>query len=487
MPGGIDPAARDALAFTDRGEVRFLVLLGGLVAHVHVRHAEAEELVCAARRAKHCVLARARRAGQPQGQAAAAGVDHLAGDRAHPDQLVQRLLVAAELAAHLLRGAEAGAGGPDRLVRLLRVLHLVGVRAGRGREVGLAEPLDDLGPGRRDGLLGQRHRIGTHVRDVPTLVEALGHRHRPGRTEAELVPALLLERRGLERCLRAFGERLRLRGGHRVRGVAEPRRERARIFLVEVDGLGPGRERAGGGVEVTAGCESLAVELDEPCVEVRAACREPAVEIPVRRRVECHPLAFALDHEPGGDTLHAAGRAGAADAPPEHGRDLVAHEPVEDAPTFLRLDELHVQLARIRDGFLDGLLGDLVEHHAFDREARLRLQHLEEMPRDRLALAILIRREVELVGILERLAQAADHLRLVRRDLVLRLEVVVHVDREALAGQVTDVAHAGHDRVVATEEATDRVGFGLGFDDDEGLGHGARFRLDDGATVAPGT
>ena len=115
----------------------------------------------------------------------------------------------------------------------------------------------------------------------------------------------------------------------------------------------------------------------------------------------------------------------------------------------------------------------------------LRLQHLEEVPRDGFALAILVGREVELVGVLERPAQAADDLRLLRRDHVLRLEVVLDVDREALAGQVADVPDAGHDGVVATEESADGVGLGLGFDDDEGLGHGTRFRLDDGATVAP--
>jgi hypothetical protein len=37
-----------------------------------------------------------------------------------------------------------------------------------------------------------------------------------------------------------------------------------------------------------------------------------------------------------------------------------------------------------------------VEDHAAHRH--LRLQHLDEVPRDRLALAILVRREQELVG-----------------------------------------------------------------------------------------
>ena len=362
-------------------------------------------------------------------------------------------------------------------MRLLRVLDLVRVRAGRRREVRLAEPLDDLRAGRVDRLLGELHRVGTHVGDVAALVEALRDRHRAPRAEAQLVAGLLLQRRGLERRLRSLGERLRLRGRDRVADVAQTCRELAGFGLAQVHRAGTFGERAGRRVEVATRRDAVAVELDETRVERHAARREPAVEIPVVRGVERHALALTLDDQSRRDALHAAGGARATDPAPQHRRDLVADEPVEDAATLLRLDQLHVELARMGDGLLDRLLGDLVEDHPLDREAGLGLEHLEEVPRDRLALAILIGREVELVGVLERPPQAADDLRLLRRDHVLRLEVVLDVDREALAGQVTDVADAGHDRVVAAKETADRVGFGLGLDDDERLGHRTRFRL----------
>ena len=66
----------------------------------------------------------------------AARVGHLRGDRPLPDQVVERGLVALELAPHLVGRAEAVAGGPDRLVRLLRVLDLavVAARLRRGRD-----------------------------------------------------------------------------------------------------------------------------------------------------------------------------------------------------------------------------------------------------------------------------------------------------------------------------------------------------------------
>ena len=60
----------------------------------------------------------------------------------------------------------------------------------------------------------------------------------------------------------------------------------------------------------------------------------------------------------------------------------------------------------------------------------LRLEHLEQVPRDGLALAVLISGEVELVGLLEQPLELGDLLLLVGVDDVVGLEAVVDVDAE---------------------------------------------------------
>ena len=181
---------------------------------------------------------------------------------------------------------------------------------------------------------------------------------------------------------------------------------------------------------------------------------ERRVEVPPLGGAERHPLALALDDEPRRDRLHAAGGEPAHDLLPEDGRDLVAVEPVEDAPRLLRVDEPLVDVARLVERALDRVARDLVEDHAAD--GHLRLQHLEQVPGDRLALAVLVRREQELVGVGEQLLQLRDRLLLVRVDDVERLEVVLDVDAEArprlllvllrdvggALGKVADVADA---------------------------------------------
>ncbi len=133
------------------------------------------------------------------------------------------------------------------------------------------------------------------------------------------------------------------------------------------------------------------------------------------------------------------------------------------------------------------------------------------MPGDRLAFAIEIRREIDLVRVLGELLQLVDDLFLARKDLVGRRPVVLRVDAHAreerllglrllvllalagrhgaglrgggsaglridlLAGpagrEVTDVAHRGLHDEVPTQILVDRPGLGRRLDDDERLPH----------------
>jgi hypothetical protein len=84
---------------------------------------------------------------------------------------------------------------------------------------------------------------------------------------------------------------------------------------------------------------------------------------PRRRRPD---LALAVADEPQRDRLHAARGEPAAHLVPEDRADLVAHQPVEDAPGLLRVDLLLVDLAGVLERVLDRALRDLVEDHAAD-------------------------------------------------------------------------------------------------------------------------
>src|SRR5436190_19416582 len=99
-----------------------------------------------------------------------------------------------------------------------------------------------------------------------------------------------------------------------------------------------------------------------------------------------------------------------------------------------------------------------------------------DVPGDRLALAVEVGGEIDLVRRPGGLLDVGDLLAPVVGDHVLGRKIMVDVDPElALArvfGQVTDVAVRREDTVVRTEIALDGTRLGRRFDDDEVPGHG---------------
>lgn len=406
---------------------------------------------------------------------------HLGGDGPLPDQLVELELVAGQ--SGLGGRAETITRGTDRLVRLLRVLDLAGVRARLGRQVVGPVQLRHLGAGGGHGGVAQRRGVRTHVGDVAVLVQLLRDLHGGLRAEAELAARLLLQRRRTERGVRRAAVRLRLDGADGEPRLLQGGRQCAGVRLVEVE-----RVRA---LQLSHGVEVAALR-DAPAVDglqagdqrrrvrriSRAAGREGARQVPVLGGTERDALAFPLDHEPGRDGLDTAGRQARHDLLPQDRRDLVPVEAVEDAAGLLGVDHALVEVARVGDGLPDRVLGDLVEHHALDRD--LGLEHLQEVPCDGLALAVLIGGEEEFVGVLQQVLELLDLGPLVGVDHVDGLEVVLDVHAEAAdlagvllgylrgtVGKVADVPDARLDDIAGAEVALDRLRLGRRLDDDE--------------------
>ena len=189
--------------------------------------------------------------------------------------------------------------------------------------------------------------------------------------------------------------------------------------------------------------ERGAVDPDDLGREPFAGRRgEERLDRPVLVGGERGDLALTLDDEPDRDRLDATGRQAAADLARQERTQRVADEAVDDAARLLRVDEIHVDLARVGEGLADGRLGDLVEGDPLLLVAG-DVRGLGHVPGDRLALAIEVGGEEDHVGRPGRPGDLGDLLAAVLGDHVLRCEVVVDVDAElALArvlGQVADV------------------------------------------------
>ena len=472
--------------FAQRRQDHFLVLELGLrvVRALDVRAQEAGERDRLAGGRELGVPSVARRRPEANLDALPARVCHLRRDRALPDQVVQTELVAAQLVAHVVRRSEHVAGRTDRFVRFLRVLHAARVAAGLLGDRVRAVHLDRLRARGGDGRVRQRHRVGPHVRDVAVLVQRLRNSHRAVRAESKLARGLLLQGRRHEGSSRRATPRLLLDAAHAEVGAVERRRQAARGLLVQTRDVG--RLQRAALVEVLAGREARAVERHELSGEPAVAGFERAFDIPVGSRAEPDARALSLDQDPRRHGLHAPRREARHDLLPEDRGDLVPVQPIEDPAGLLRVDEAAVELARVLDRGLDRRPSDLVEHHPLHGDPRV--QHLREVPCDRFPLAVFVRREVKLAGVLQQRLELRNLLALVGTDDVDRLEPVVDVDAHPGPGfglecgrnlarvsrEVADVADRGLDHEISPEYPGDRFRFGGGLDDDEGLRHGRK-------------
>ena len=440
-----------------------------------------------ARRCELNVAAVVRGCAELQRDGLAGAVGHLRRDGTLPDQFVRPRFGLGHLLGDLRREPERVARRPDRLVGFLRVLRLRGVVAGRVGEEVRAVALRDHRAGGLQCRVRQRGAVGSHIGDVALFVEALGSPHRHLRAHPELAARLLLVGRGDERCGGAASVGLRLTSADLV-GHAVERADQL---------LGPGLVEHGDVVasEATVITEVATARQPNPvdrverrrelALVVTLRCSERAFHIPVAGLDERHAFAFTFDDDAGGDRLHTAGRQLRHHLLPEHRADLVAVKAVEDAAGLLGIDHLAVEFARRLHGKLDGVLGDLVEHHPLDGHVGAGVEHLDQVPGDRLTLTILIGCEIELVGLLQQRLQETNVILLVAVLHVQRLEPVVDVDAGAgprftlvglrhvggVARQVADVADRRLDRELGTQVLLDLLGLGRALDDDERIGH----------------
>ena len=195
-----------------------------------------------------------------------------------------------------------------------------------------------------------------------------------------------------------------------------------------------------------------------------ADAAEVHVQRPVFLRLEGADLIFAVNHDPCGHRLHAPGGQAGLDLAPEQRAELVAHNAVEHAARLLRIDQILIDLARVLDALGDDLLRDLVESHALGLVVR-QIQQLLQVPRNGLSLAVRVGREIDGSGRFGALFQVGDHVGAILHGQILRREVAVDIDTHRALGQVAQMAHRGHDLIVAAQIFFDCSGLRRRLDD----------------------
>ena len=291
-------------------------LRSGIVRTLYIRSPEARELDGLAAGLEDGVSIADLEAGVE-----AALIFHLAGDGSFPDQVVEPEVISFELSFELFGTPELGRW-PDGLVGLLGVLDLVLVETGLGGKVFCSVEFRHQSANTRDSLLGQADRVGTHVGDVPVLVQPLGRAHGSLCRHAKLPVSILLQGAGGEGGGRALCIRFAFDLADLPVGGLEPGTQILRVLLIQQSDLAlrRGFELAGVAVERFSAGDPLAAELGERGFEALACCSpEGRNQVPIVRDHEGQPGLL-----PGYDDMHRyalypAGGSGRADLSPEDG------------------------------------------------------------------------------------------------------------------------------------------------------------------------
>src|SRR5262249_49782047 len=112
---------------------------------------------------------------------------------------------------------------------------------------------------------------------------------------------------------------------------------------------------------------------------------------PVFPRYEFFDFEFAVADEAKRHRLDSTGRTGAGQFAPQHRGEAEANEIVESAPRQISIDQRSIDAAWMFHCFKDRVLGNSVEDDTIDGlilENALALEDLENVPGDRLPLAI---------------------------------------------------------------------------------------------------
>ncbi|MCY1176477.1 hypothetical protein D9M73_167520 [compost metagenome] len=232
------------------------------------------------------------------------------------------------------------------------------------------------------------------------------------------------------------------------------------------------------------------------------------MDFPVLFRDERADFTLTLHHQLHGNRLHATGRQATGDLLPQQRRNHVAHHAVEEATRLLGVDTIDIQLAWLREGFLNGLLGNFVEHHALVAGV-VTTDGFAQVPGNGFPLAVQVGCEIDGVSILGEPAQLFDDFFLAREDLVLGFPAMIRIDthardqllarfffrrqcrrftRSSLAalggwlfagasrtagGQVSDMADTRLHHVFVAQILVDGLGLSRGFHNDQRFAHGS--------------
>ena len=376
------------------------------------------------------------------------GVRHLGGQEPAPDQLIQPVLLPGQASLNLLR-VQFHMGGTDGFMGILRrgfcfecvefpVVVLLAV-AGFNK---LCR--------RCHGLIGQAQGVGTHIGDetqraltchIHALIELLGDGHG------------------------ALGGHIQLSGGLLLQGGGGKGRGCGTLLLCPLD-TGDGKLLPLNGIQhrlYLILIFQFFLFIPAMVMGRKGAGFPDPVQLHIHRPVlfglECPDLVFPVHHKAGGYRLDAACRQASAHLLPQQGRELIAHDPIQNSSGLLGIYQILINRSGMGNGLPHNLLCNLVKGNAAGLAVR-QIQKFFQVPGDRFALPVRVRCQIDHICLSGGFLQLVNQILFTLDGYILRLEISFDIHAHGTLGQIPQMTHTGLDGIIQPQIAADGFGFG---------------------------
>ena len=268
-------------------------------------------------------------------------------------------------------------------MRFLRVF-FAGVLVSALRQIFFAKVVADITANHVQRVLTQVGGVGTHIGDVPCLIESLSHHHGLFHAEAQTGAGRLLQGGGDERRARLAAGRLVFPLQYAVAGFFQQRYRRHGLITADRT-------------------ERLIVFMGHLQRQRVAAWRGGAgINFPVLFRDERFDFTLTLHHQADRDGLHAPGRKTTGNFFPQQRRNHITHHAVHKATRLLGVNPIDIQLARLFESLTNGVFGDLIEHHAAVT-LFIAADHFPQVPGNGFPFAVKVGCEIDVVSFFRQL------------------------------------------------------------------------------------
>jgi hypothetical protein len=167
-------------------------------------------------------------------------------------------------------------------------------------------------------------------------------------------------------------------------------------------------------------------------------------DIPVFLRYEAADFFLAIADDAHGHRLYAPGAESPSHLFPENGTELVAYQPVQDAPGLLGLVFIEIKGQRFAERLQDRLFRQIIEKDAPD----LRFfggNFLGDMPGNGFSFPVGIGGQIDKIRLPGRFFQVGHHLLFGFHNLVGGIEIIINIYAQLAFRQVLDMPDGGHD------------------------------------------